>query len=59
MICPHCGGQIAWKNIDSKTRKAILDYHQKGYSLRDIAVKLNISFSSAGRIIRDAEKSSK
>lgn len=52
MICPHCGGYIAWKNIDAKTRKAIIALHAKGYSLRDIADKLNVSFSSAGRIIR-------
>jgi transposase len=57
MICPHCGGHIAWKNIDEKTRKAILDLHKKGYSLRDIADKLSVSFSSAGRVIRQAKHS--
>jgi IS30 family transposase len=52
MICPHCGGHIAWKNIDEETKKAILKLHKQGLSLRDIAQLLNVSFSSAGRVIR-------
>jgi transposase len=51
MICPHCSGHIVWKNIDNKTRKAILKLHNKGYSLRDIASELGVSFSSAGRVV--------
>lgn len=56
MICPHCGEMIKWKSIDEKTRKQILALHKKGYSLRDIAQQLGVSFSSAGRVIRESAK---
>lgn len=55
MICPHCGGLIAWKNIDTGTRKSILKLSKQGMSLRDIAQLLNVSFSSVGRVIRKAK----
>ena len=56
MICPQCGCHIAWKNIDEKTRSEVLRLHGDGFSLRDIAAKLSISFSSAGRIIREGNE---
>ena len=56
MICPHCGKPVPWKSIDAKKRKEILALSREGYSLRDIALKLNISFASAGRIIRESRK---
>jgi hypothetical protein len=59
MICPHCGGHIAWKRIDKKTETAILRLHKKGLSLRDIAHTLNVSFSSCGRVIRNAKGASR
>ena len=52
MICPHCGGLIAWKSIDPDKTAKIIQLHKSGHSLRDIADKLDVSFSSAGRIIR-------
>lgn len=55
MICPHCGVPIAYKRVTDQMRKEILEGYSLGWSLRDIERIIGCSFSTAGRVIREAK----
>lgn len=53
MICPHCQLPIVWKRLTPQIRLDIIKHHEQGFSLRDIERMVGVSFSTAGRVIRD------
>jgi len=55
MICPHCKKPISFITSKKKKRE-ILSLVKKGYSYRDVQYKTGISFSTVGRIVREALK---
>lgn len=53
MICEHCGKAVRFHHTE-QTKKQILELRGKGYSFRDIEAKLDVSYSAAARICRNA-----
>lgn len=58
MICPHCGKAVSTR-VTGEQRAQVLKLHDEGYSLRDIQGLTGVSFSNAGRIIRNRKDGSK
>lgn len=55
VICPHCGVPIVWQRVTPEIRAQILEGYRLGWSLRDIERIIGVSFSTAGRVIRDSK----
>lgn len=55
MICPHCGKPFSTQ-ITHEQVKDILSLSRKGFSCREIASLVGVSFASVARILREAKK---
>lgn len=55
MICPFCNKPITLK-VSDKQKAEVIKLHKQGYSLRDIQHLTGVSYSTAGRIIREVKK---